>query len=103
MVSSRIAKVLQRDFKINRISIVNFTTLNKSVDVEVEIILTNLENRKIIFYNVSGINIMAEDYSCSEKPTIVVEDISSAQLENKTYKVSIVDEVMSFYCKTIDM
>lgn len=96
-----ISEILRGDFQIDRIAIENFTALHSEVFITIEIHSKKLGNVVIIFENVSGININSEYYFSSENSSILIEDISSSQMEDINYHVAISEDVMSFYCKNM--
>ncbi|TAJ12150.1 hypothetical protein DMA11_13915 [Marinilabiliaceae bacterium JC017] len=98
-----IITVLNGCFKILRIIIQNFTTLNDDLLIEIEIYSKDLGQKRIKFINVSKIDIHSEYYTCSDKSSIIIEDLSTAQIEGIRYKVLISEDVMTFYCKEIIM
>ncbi len=89
--------------KITKISIHNFTVADEVLWIEIFVIGEDLCERAITFENVSDININYESYGCSYKSSIIIEDISTAQLEGKTYKILIAENSMTFYCKKIEL
>ncbi len=99
----RISEILRSDFQIVKIAIENFTLLHHEVIIRIEIHSKEFGNEVIIFENVSGVNINADYYFCSENSSILIEDISSAQMEDINYNVTISEDAMSFYCKDISI
>ena len=96
-----INEILRSDFQIARIAIENFTRLYSEVLVTIEIHSKEFGNAAILFENVSGFNVNSEYYFCSESSSVLIEDISSAQMEDINYHVAISEDAMSFYCKNI--
>ena len=95
-----IIKLLNSPFLINKIIIENFTLLDEELKLYIEIRSNYFGVKMILFENVTDLNIDSEYYGCSAKSSIVIDDISAYQLENKNYRIFISEDVMSFDCKS---
>ena len=96
-----IIKILNSFFKIKKIAIENFTIPDTDISIIIEINSDENKSRTIVFEGVSRINIDSEYYTCSDKSSIIIEDLSSMGMEGITYKVSISEDVMIFYCSKV--
>ncbi len=94
-------KLLNSKFILTQIEIHNFSLLEEDVSVEMKLVSEISGEKNILFENVTRININSEYYSCSERSSILIQDISTLQWEGIMYKVSISEEIMTFYCENI--
>lgn len=94
-------KLLNSKFILTQIKIHNFSLLEEDVSVEMKLVSEISGEKNILFENVTRININSEYYSCSERSSILIQDISTLQWEKIMYKVSISEEIMTFYCENI--
>lgn len=96
-------ELLNSYFKIIQIIIENFTIIDETLEICIKVTSKSCGDKTIIFEEVSGINIMSAYYFCSNKSSIIIEDLSSVQLEGVKYKVAISEDAMSFYCSNIKL
>ncbi|KFF08296.1 hypothetical protein [Chryseobacterium luteum] len=96
-----IIEILNSHFKILEIVIENFTILNSDLEILIKVNSVEFGIKAILFDKVSSININSDYYFCSDKSSIIIEDLSSAQIDGVTYKVAIAEDSMTFYCKNI--
>lgn len=94
-------KLLNSKFILTQIEIHNFSLLEEDVSIEMKLVSEISGEKNILFENVTRININSEYYSCSERSSILIQDISTLQWEGIMYKVSISEEIMTFYCENI--
>lgn len=92
---------LRGNFKIVQVIIENFTIIDKELSIDIEIFSNDFGIKTISFENVSRININSEYYTCSDMSSIIIEDISEAQIEGVKYRIAISEGVMTFYCKNV--
>lgn len=100
---NNIINVLNSSFNIEQIIIENFTVLDKKIKIFIKINSIDFGITMLAFQDVSAIHIDSEYYACSKQPSIVIEDISNAQMQGIKYKVAISEDVMTFYCQTITL
>lgn len=98
-----IIELLKSSFVIDRVILNNFTVLDESLNIEVDMISAEYGCRKIYFSDVTKLDIDSRYYGCSPHSTIIIEDVSELHWEDVFYKVTILEDVMMFYCKTIYM
>lgn len=98
-----IIQVLNSHFKILQIVIENFTISDSNLKVLIKINSTEFDIKTITFENVSSINVNSDYYFCSDKSSIIIEDLSGAQMEDIKYRVAIAEDSMTFYCKDITL
>jgi hypothetical protein len=96
-----IFELLRYNFVIDRIILNNFTILNESLNIEIDIMSKEYGNKKICFSDVTRIDINSLNYVCSLMSIIVIEDVTELCWEGVIYKVMILEDVMTFYCKGI--
>ncbi len=89
--------------KIEKISIYNFTSLDEQTSIEILLEINRVKRVKVLFFEVRNLNIDSNYYRCSENPRIIIEDISDAQMEDIFYNISISENIMTFYCKRIEL
>lgn len=99
----KILENLNSSFKINQIIIENFTILDDDITIVIKINSQDKGYMVLTFEGVLRINICSEYYTCSEKSSIILEDLTSAQMEGIKYKISVSEDVMTFYCKSISL
>ncbi|MDJ1466910.1 hypothetical protein QNI19_25170 [Cytophagaceae bacterium DM2B3-1] len=90
-------------YRITKVCLHNYTNPDGELWIEICGFSKDLVERKIIFETVSGVHLESEwgtglNYSSS---IIVIDDITSAQLENKNYHIQILEDSLTFYCKRI--
>jgi hypothetical protein len=98
-----IIEILKSHFKITQIIIENFTILDTDLTIVMKIHSDDFGDKVITFESASRININSEYYTCSDRSSITIEDLSSLQMEGITYKIAISEDVMTFYCKNIKL
>lgn len=96
-----IIEILNSRFNILQVVIKNFTILDSNLEILIKINSSEFGIKTILFDKVSNININSDYYFCSDKSSIIIEDLSLAQIEGVTYKVAIAEDSMIFYCKNI--
>lgn len=97
----KLFKLLNSKFILTQIRIHNFSLLEEDVSVEMKLMSEIFGEKNILFENVTQLNINSEYYSCSERSSILIQDISVLQWKRVIYKVSISEEIMTFYCENI--
>jgi len=102
-IMKNIIEVLNSHFKILQIVIENFTILDSNLEVLIKINSAQFGIKTIAFENVSGIDVNSEYYFCSDKSSIIIEDLSGVQMEGIKYRVAIAEDSMTFYCENITM
>lgn len=96
-------QILAKPIIIERISIYNFTSLDEQISIEMLLEINREKRVKVLFYEVRNLDIDSDYYGCSESSRIMIEDISKAQMEDILYSISISEEIMTFYCKRIEL
>ncbi len=96
-----IITIINNQFAIQKLTILNFTKLFQDVIIEIEIVSDLFGFKVLRFEEVSAINIPAEAYCCSEKSSLIIEDFSTSQWENVNYKVAVFEDTLTFNCKNI--
>jgi hypothetical protein len=94
---------LQKKFVVNEILIKNFASTNEELEITIKIYGEEYGSKKIAFREVSKIDINSNYYGSSVNPSIIFEDLSSAQLEGIVYKIAINEDAMTFYCVKFDV
>ncbi|WP_156522707.1 hypothetical protein [Arachidicoccus ginsenosidimutans] len=72
---NEIIEILRKKFSITKIIIENFTKLNMEMSIYIELELEENKFKRIVFKNVSGLEISSENYSCSELSSVIIQDI----------------------------
>lgn len=98
-----IFEILSSYFEITQIVIENFASLEKELKIDIKIHSIEFGNKTISCANVSSIKINPEYYTMSDKCAIIIEDISSAQMEDIRFEIRISVNAMTFYCKEISL
>ncbi len=96
MLSNELIEALKKPFKITAFSILNFTNpgmVNIQIDISTK--------KRMIFKNASSVKVNHYCNSVSERSWIIIEDISSTQMEDVNYHIEISDNIAEFYCKEI--
>jgi len=97
----KIFRLLRSFIEIRTIALNYFGHINDGLFIEIEFISGDGMKNKIKFEKVKAIEIKKDHYSISDNNMIIIEDISSAQLEVINYKVVISGCIMEFYCHNI--
>lgn len=92
--------LLNTRFIIKAITIRNFASPLENVSIQITINSEKYGNCNIEFNEVTMISIDKDYYGISDNPSILIEDISNNHWENICYSVEIMEDVMSFYCKS---
>ncbi len=100
---NEIIEILKSSFKITHIVIENFTLLDRDLTINITVSSNDFGYRTISFEGVSRININSEYYSSSDTSSIVIDDVTMAQMEDIFYNVKISEDVMTFNCKSFGL
>ncbi len=98
-----VVEILEMPYKISSVVLENFTSPEYFIVINIYRVLNRTDAYSIVFNEVSNLNISSSEYTYSDESAITIEDISSRQMENVTYKVAISEDVMSFYCKSVHL
>lgn len=91
-------ELVKEPFLIKKIVIYNFTVIDEEIEIEIEIYSDTNGAKKILFEKVTNLNIDASYYRCSDNSLIILEDLTTTQMEGIKYKIAISEDAMAFYC-----
>jgi hypothetical protein len=95
--------IVNSPFLIQEVVLLNFTVLGEELKIQIKVDTFQNQTKILLFENVTNLNVVPTNYGCSEESSIIMEDLTNAQLENVKFKISISDDAMSFYCWSISV
>lgn len=98
-----IIQILAKPIKIKEISIYNFMSLDEPLFIVILFEINEEEIKKLLFKEVKNLNIDSTCYGCCEKSRIIIDDVTELQWEDIFYRIDINEDIMTFYCKTIEL